>query len=469
MKKLKIRAKELKRIGLNDQKLIRLACALAESNYRRDEKPTVMGLLEELLFDPNKFAGHEHFAPLVTALTEHTKATKISKPKKFRMKAEADDFAIYGREHIDQETLHQMYTAMKLPIAVRGALMADAHLGYGLPIGGVVAAYNAVMPYGVGMDIACRMCMSVFPDPPQIIESKREFLVNILIDNTRFGLAQFNDIGNHELMERREFRESPFLKTLQKKFYEQLGTSGHGNHFVDLGYLIVEKHTDELGLAPGEYFAILSHSGSRNFGSEIAKHYTAIAQKKLGLTGEGARLAWLDLDSVEGQEYWQAMTLAGDYAAANHRIIHEKLSNALGSKPLKMIENHHNYAWKEQLPDGNSLIIHRKGATPAGIGDVGIIPGNMVSPAFVVSGKGNNDSLNSASHGAGRLLSRRKAKAELSMETLKIILKKHKVELIGGAPDESPNAYKDIHQVMEAQKELVNILALFYPKIVRME
>ncbi len=469
MKKLKIRAKELKRIGFDDQKLIRMACTIAENNYRRDEKPMVMGLLEELLFDPDKFAGHEHFAPLVTALTGQSEATKKTKPKKFRMKAEADDFTIYGREHIDPETLHQMYVAMKLPIAVKGALMADAHLGYGLPIGGVVAAYNAVMPYGVGMDIACRMCMSVFPGPPDIIETKREFLVNTLIDNTRFGMSEFNDIGNHPLMERREFREIPFLKTLQKKFYEQLGTSGHGNHFVDMGYLIVEEYSDDLGLAPGKYFAVLSHSGSRNFGSEIAKHYTAVAQKKLGLTGDGAKLAWLDMDSEEGQEYWLAMTLAGDYAAANHRIIHEKLSKAFASKPLKTIENHHNYAWKEKLPDGSSLIIHRKGATPAGIGDVGIIPGNMVSPAFVVSGKGNENSLNSASHGAGRLLSRRKAKAELSMEKLKKTLKKHKVELIGGAPDESPAAYKDIHQVMEAQKELVNIMALFYPKIVRME
>lgn len=469
MKKLKIRAKELKRIGFEDQKLIRLACTLAENNYRRDEKPAVMGILEDILADPAKFAGHEHFAPLVEALTEQTTSGSRPTPKKFRFKPEAEDFVIYGREHIDQETLHQMFTAMKLPIAVKGALMADAHVGYGLPIGGVVAAYNAVMPYGVGMDIGCRMCMTIYPDPPEIIQTKREHLVNILIDNTRFGLAEFKDIGHHELMERQEFREIPFLKPLQKKFYEQLGTSGHGNHFVDMGYLVVEEFSEDLGLEPGEYFAILTHSGSRNFGSEIAKHYTRIAQKKLGITGEGAKLAWLDLDSEEGQEYWQAMTLAGDYSAANHRIIHQKLSKALGGKPLKTVENHHNFAWKEKLPDGSELVIHRKGATPAGISDTGIIPGNMVSPAFVVSGKGNEDSLNSASHGAGRLHSRRKAKSIFTAEKLKKVLKQHNVELIGGALDESPAAYKDIHQVMEAQKDLVNVLAQFYPKIVRME
>jgi tRNA-splicing ligase RtcB len=270
-------------------------------------------------------------------------------------------------------------------------------------------------------------------------------------------------------MDRKEWMEIKFLKDLQKTFYSQLGTSGHGNHFVDMGYVIVNEQTGDLGLPPGEYFAIMSHSGSRNFGSAIAKHYTTVARQKLGITGDGALLAWLDLDSEEGQEYWQAMTLAGDYSAANHRIIHHKLSKALGSRPIKIIENHHNFAWKEKLSDGKSLIIHRKGATPANKGDVGVIPGDMVSPAFIVSGKGNEDSLNSASHGAGRLYSRRKAKSLFTTEKLKKVLKQHNVELIGGALDESPASYKDIHQVMEAQKDLVNVLALFYPKIVRME
>ncbi len=270
-------------------------------------------------------------------------------------------------------------------------------------------------------------------------------------------------------MERREFREIKFLKSLQPQFFKQFGTSGHGNHFVDMGYVQVRKFTKELGLEPGEYFAILSHSGSRNFGAEIAKHYTKVAQQKLGLTGEGAKLSWLTLDSEEGQEYWQAMTLAGDYSAANHRIIHHKLAKALGEKPVKIIENHHNFAWLEKLTKHESLVIHRKGATPAGKGDTGIIPGNMVSPAFIVAGKGNENSLNSASHGAGRLVSRRQAKKTFTQSSLKKLLKAEGVELLGGATDESPMAYKDIHSVMEAQKDLVEVLAQFYPKIVRME
>ena len=235
-----------------------------------------------------------------------------------------------------------------------------------------------------------------------------------------------------------------------------------------MGFLVVDENSAELGLQAGEYFAVLSHSGSRNFGARIANHYTDIARKKLGISGQGAQLAWLDLDSEEGQEYWLAMTLAGDYSSANHKIIHSKLSKALGSKPIKIFENHHNFAWREKLSDGRWMIVHRKGATPANIGDIGIIPGNMVSPAFVVSGKGNEESLNSASHGAGRQLSRNMAKKTLTSESMKKHLKKHDVTLIGGSTDESPDSYKDIFQVMEAQKELVNILARFYPKIVRM-
>ena len=379
------------------------------------------------------------------------------------------DFKIYGRQYIDPEALRQMQIAMKMPVIVKGALMADAHVGYGLPIGGVVAAYNAVMPYGVGMDIGCRMCLSIFEESPKIINGQRDRLRKILMDNTRFGLAEFKDIGDHEIMDREEFDEIKFLKSLQKRFYDQLGTSGHGNHFVEFGIVEIEEKNIELGLEPGKYFAVLSHSGSRNFGAQVAKHYTGIAKDKLGLSGEAANLAWLDMDSEEGQEYWKAMTLAGDYSAASHKIIHKKLSEALKMKPVKVVENHHNYAWKEKLSEHETLIIHRKGATPASIGNTGIIPGNMVDPAYIVTGKENEESLNSASHGAGRLMSRRQAKKSLTGSHLKKVLTEAGVELIGGGSDEAPSVYKNIHRVMESQKELVKTLGKFYPKIVRME
>ena len=175
------------------------------------------------------------------------------------------------------------------------------------------------------------------------------------------------------------------------------------------------------------------------------------------------------MDSAEGQEYWAAMQLAGDYSHVNHRIIHQRLAKAFGEKPLTIIENHHNFAWKEKLADGSELIIHRKGATPAGIGDIGIIPGTMASPAFIVTGKGNDDSLQSAAHGAGRLMSRNRAKQAFSERQLKKYLQEQGVELLGGGTDESPFAYKDIREVMKHQKELVEVVGAFYPKIVRME
>ncbi len=357
---------------------------------------------------------------------------------------------------------------MKLPVSVKGALMPDAHVGYGLPIGGVLAAYNAVIPYGVGMDIGCRMCLSVFPASPEKIEKERDQIKMALMSETRFNRAEFQDEQEHEILERPEFREIKFLNSLHNKFAAQLGSSGGGNHFVDVGYVSISRFSELVGLQPGNYFAILSHSGSRNFGAEVCKHYTRIAREKLGLSGEAAHLAWLELDTEEGQEYWAAMQLAGDYSHANHRIIHRRLAKALGEQPLTILENHHNYAWKETLDTGEELIIHRKGATPAGIGDVGIIPGTMTSPAFIVAGKGNEEALQSAAHGAGRVMSRNQAKRTLHGSQMEKHLEEQGVELLGGGLDEAPFAYKDIHQVMKSQEELVEVLGEFHPKIVRM-
>ena len=162
------------------------------------------------------------------------------------------------------------------------------------------------------------------------------------------------------------------------------------------------------------------------------------------------------------------MNLAGDYASANHHHIHERLAKALGEKPLFMVENHHNFAWKEKLIDGTEVIVHRKGATPAGIGALGIIPGSMTAPGFGVKGKGKAEALNSASHGAGRAMSRSAAKNSITHKMVKQELEKAGVDLIGGGVDEAPGAYKDIRKVMHYQDELVDVLGEFTPKIVRM-
>lgn len=465
MKKLKLRGKELKRIGYTSDRAIALALNLVTRHFKRADKAELMETLEKINLKPENYLNDQVWGELARLLSEKP----AQKKKKPSLNKTALEFKIYGEENIDPEAIRQMETAMKLPISVKGALMADAHVGYGLPIGGVLAAYNAVIPYGVGMDIGCRMCLSVFPFSPKKIDGERDRIKNILMSETRFGLAEFKDEQDHEILERKEFQEIKFLKSLQKKFASQLGTSGHGNHFVDVGFVKIQEFSEQIGLQPGEYFAVLSHSGSRNFGSEVCKQYTHIAKDKLDLSGEVARLAWLDLDSEEGQEYWAAMNLAGDYSHANHRIIHRRLAKAFGEKPLAIIENHHNFAWKETLDTGEEIIIHRKGATPAAAGDVGIIPGTMASPAFIVVGKGNDEALNSASHGAGRLMSRNAAKQTFTESQMKKYLMEQGVELIGGGVDESPFAYKNIFEVMKNQQNLVREAGIFYPKIVRME
>jgi tRNA-splicing ligase RtcB len=168
-----------------------------------------------------------------------------------------------------------------------------------------------------------------------------------------------------------------------------------------------------------------------------------------------------------------AMNLAGDYASACHHIIHAKLAKAIGEKPLTMVENHHNFAWKEMMigSDGKmkELIVHRKGATPAGKDVLGIIPGSMTAPGFIVKGKGETASISSASHGAGRKMSRSKALNSITQSALNEQLQRHGVKLLGGGLDEAPNAYKDIEVVMQSQSALVDIVGKFSPKIVKMD
>jgi tRNA-splicing ligase RtcB len=364
-----------------------------------------------------------------------------------------------------------MERAVRLPVSVMGALMPDAHVGYGLPIGGVLATENAVIPYAVGMDIACRMKMTVLDLPVSALETQRDRLRAALERETRFGVGSaFRDRRAHRVMDD-DWSVSPVTQRLKDKAWAQLGTSGSGNHFVEYGVLAVLR--EGLGLPSGEYLALLSHSGSRGTGGEVATHYSRLAMKlHPELSKELSHLAWLDLDREAGQEYWAAMELMGRYAAANHALIHGHVRKALGVEALLDIENHHNFAWREQhrLPDGREreVIVHRKGATPAGRGVVGIIPGSMGAPGFVVRGLGEPSSLNSAAHGAGRRMSRKKAQEKYTWKDLKEVLARRRVELISAGLDEVPMAYKDIDQVMEAQADLVERIARFEPRLVKM-
>ncbi|HQY26657.1 MAG TPA: RtcB family protein, partial [Thermoflexales bacterium] len=174
------------------------------------------------------------------------------------------------------------------------------------------------------------------------------------------------------------------------------------------------------------------------------------------------------IQTQAGREYWLSMNLAGRYASANHRVIHRNIARASGMKTLAVVENHHNFCWIERLPDGQEVYVHRKGATPAEAGALGVIPGTMGDIGYVVRGRGNADSLNSASHGAGRLMSRTKAKETLTKTMRDQYLREKGVTLLGGGLDEAPQAYKNINDVIAAQSGLVEVIARFRPRIVMM-
>ena len=372
----------------------------------------------------------------------------------------------------DATSIEQMEEAMQLPVAVQGALMPDNHLGYGLPIGGVLGTYNAVVPYAVGVDIACRMMMTItdlpvsFLTPDNLFSPRAVPLIRALHDGTVFGVGGVQKVkAEHPVMDM-DWNVSPVTKMMKDKAWSQLGTSGSGNHFVEFG--LVTLGQSEFGLEPGYYVALLSHSGSRGAGAAVCRLYSELASSMLPAQYQRfKRLAWLTLDSDEGQAYWQAMNLMGEYASGNHHVIHKRVLELAGAQSLAAIENHHNFAWKE-THDGKDLVVHRKGATPAGEGVLGVIPGSMADPAFIVRGKGKAESLCSASHGAGRRMSRSQAIRTLNRESWMQEIKDRGVRVLSCGLDEVPGVYKDIMQVMGHQTDLVDIVARFDPKLVKM-
>lgn len=367
---------------------------------------------------------------------------------------------------LDSNAIDQMVHACRLPVAVRGALMPDAHVGYGLPIGGVLATRDAVIPYAVGVDIACRVKMTVLDLPLRKLERGADKLRRAIEKETRFGVgAFFRERRDHAVMSA-DWSVTHVTERMKDKAWSQLGTSGSGNHFVEFGAFTVNDAA--VGLEPGRYLALLTHSGSRGTGAAVCEHYSAIAMDKHAeLPREVKHLAWLSLRSEAGQEYWRAMELMGEYAAANHACIHRHIAEHLGAEVLLDLENHHNFAWKE-VHDGEELVVHRKGATPAGAGVLGIIPGSMATPTYVVRGLGQASSLNSAAHGAGRRMSRSAAKKKYDWKFVNPVLKERGVELISAGLDEVPMVYKNIDEVMRAQSDLVEPLATFQPKLVKM-
>lgn len=462
-----ITGKTLIEIGFLEGHALGLALSIVSKNFSDVDEKELLALLKKVKDYPESFLDDPVLAPLATAIVEE------NQPKTddtIALINDPQEYEVFGAEHIEKGATDQMTIAMRLPITIAGALMPDAHQGYGLPIGGVLATKNTIIPYGVGVDIGCRMALSIFDIPEKHFFGKDAMYKRELIAHTKFGAGKEfkgKERSDHEVLDNEAFHRIKLLKGLHGKAYAQLGSSGGGNHFAEWGIIEFAANDEVLNIDKGRYVALLTHSGSRGFGATIAGHYTKLAKEICRLPREAANLAYLDLATAEGQEYWIAMNLAGDYASACHEVIHKKLTKAIGAKVLAKVENHHNFAWKEIL-NGEEVIVHRKGATPAGKGVMGIIPGSMTAPGFLVRGKGEISSINSASHGAGRLMSRTKAIQNISKADMRAVLKAQGVTLIGAGLDEAPMAYKDIHQVMAAQTNLVDIVAKFEPKMVRM-
>lgn len=459
-----MKPREMNKLGIPEgkprklaAKLLQQAAGMGLSKSERRQR------LSAVVAEPEKHRTDSIFSPLAMMLLDQPQQQQSS-----RARAPAP-WKQWGSD-LDPNSIEQMENASQLPIALAGALMPDAHLGYGLPIGGVLATDNAVIPYAVGVDIACRMKMTVLDIPANAIRSEPDRLINAIKTETRFGIgAKFTKPREHDVMDD-DWSVSDITRTNKDKAWSQLGTSGSGNHFVEWGALTLE--TDDLGLEAGEYLALLSHSGSRGVGAQVAGYYSRLAMNMHPELPKPLRhLAWLVLDTQEGQEYWRAMNLMGQYAAANHAVIHREIARQLGAKVIADVENHHNFAWKERHNIGGEtreVIVHRKGATPADENVLGIIPGSMATPAFVVRGKGSADSLNSASHGAGRVMSRTQAKRSFTWSDVKKHLAEKEVRLLSAGLDEVPGVYKDIHKVMAEQRDLVDVIAKFEPKIVKM-
>lgn len=460
-----IRLKDLSKLGYRDNVARSLAVAIISKHCKYDTKEQVLTTLGGLLENPDSYKDNEIWG----RLAEHLSPTLIEKQfTAFELLDEPLPYKTYGGKFIETLAKQQMNLAMRLPITVGGALMPDAHAGYGLPIGGVLATNNAVIPYAVGVDIGCRMSLTVFDAKADYLKRYAHQVKEALKNYTHFGMdGGLPFTQEHEVIEREEFQMTPLLRDLRGKAIRQLGSSGGGNHFVEFGELLLQEK-NVWGLPEGNYTALLSHSGSRGLGAAIAMHYSRIAHEVCKLPREAQHFAWLDLDSEEGQEYWMSMNLAGDYARACHECIHLNLEKALGIKPIANVNNHHNFAWKEEITPGHTAIVHRKGATPAKAGQAGFIPGSMATAGYLVAGKGVKDSLCSASHGAGRAMSRQKAKDSFTQSAMKKFLSQARVTLIGGSIEETPLAYKDIERVIYAQETLVEVQGKFMPRIVRM-
>jgi len=358
-----VKARQIEKLGIPRALSKQAKWLVSEARERGESAEAVKARLAAIVADPEAHRDDEQFGSLAAQVALHQRAAAAAKQPEIRG-GEPAPCRTWG-ESLDPKSVAQVEAARRLPVAVAAALMPDAHVGYGLPIGGVLAVENAVIPYAVGVDIACRMRLTVLDLPPDELAEHPDRFRDAIERETRFGVgASFTDAPRDHPVLEADWNVSPITRAHRDRAWSQLGSSGSGNHFVEFGRLSLDRA--DLGLEAGEYLALLSHSGSRGAGAAVADHYSGLAMMLHPTLPETQRrLAWLDLDSHEGLEYWAAMSLMGDYAAANHEVIHRHVVRALGARAVAKVENHHNFAWREThvTPDGETrdLIVHRKG------------------------------------------------------------------------------------------------------------
>lgn len=374
-------------------------------------------------------------------------------------------------EDIEPEAMAQARNLANLPFVHKHvALMPDAHCGYGMPIGGVLATKGVVIPNGVGVDIGCGMCAV----KTSLAEIDKESLKKILGSEKKgMGLRAMIPVGFKHHKRPQDSALMPDTACLEKvkksqivNLYQaglkQLGTLGGGNHFIE-----IQKGSDG-------HVWLMVHSGSRNIGLKVAKHYNKMAetlnQRYHSSVPKKWELAFLSLESNEGWDYLAEMQFCVEFALANRKLMMERMKeavcNVIGELEFEPIINiAHNYAAMENH-FGEDVIVHRKGATRAREGEYGIIPGSQGAKSYIVIGKGNPESFSSCSHGAGRLMGRKQAQGSLDLELEKKRL--NELGVIHGMRsktdlDEAPSAYKDITKVMENQQDLVEIAVELTP------
>lgn len=366
-------------------------------------------------------------------------------------------------DDIDNNAMEQAVDLASLPFAFKHiAIMPDAHAGLGMPIGGVLATKGVVVPNAVGVDIGCGMCaVKTNINAKELSRSTIEKIIKNIYQVIPVGFDHQNKPQDESLMPQGyNIKGMPMMKSLYESALRQLGTLGGGNHFI------------ELQRASDDSLWIMMHSGSRNIGKQIADHYGKVAKyyNKLWYSEVIPGLEFLPIETQYAKEYFNEMEYCVKFAFANRRLMMERVCDIIQNE-LKnvdfepMINIAHNYAAWEHHFD-NNVIVHRKGATRAYKGEIGIIPGSMGTRSYIVEGLGNPESFMSCSHGAGRVMGRKEAIKKLNLkDVIKFMDEKKIVHSIKDVNqlDEAPAAYKDIDIVMKNQADLVRPIETLYP------